>query len=149
QAFMRKAVREGKQQTSWLDPDSEYERGLDGFIAGALDPARSPVFLKSFGAFAARTALLGALNSLSQLSLKLTMPGVPDIYQGTELWDLSFVDPDNRRPVDFKTRAALLGQLASVSDWHRLAETWQDGAIKLALLRYLLGVRGKFRDVFT
>jgi (1->4)-alpha-D-glucan 1-alpha-D-glucosylmutase len=149
QAFLRKAAREGKQQTSWLDPDSDYERGLADFVAAALDPARSDAFLKSFTPFAQRIARLGALNSLSQLTLKLTVPGVPDIYQGTELWDLSFVDPDNRRPVDFPARAELLDRLVAERNWSSLTDTWQSGDIKLALLHHLLEIRREYAELFA
>src|SRR4029453_13264223 len=81
------------------------------FIAAILDAERSPAFLESFAPFARRCALIGALNSLSQLVLKVAMPGVPDFYQGQELWDLSLVDPDNRRPVDFGRRRELLTKI--------------------------------------
>jgi (1->4)-alpha-D-glucan 1-alpha-D-glucosylmutase len=91
---------------------------------------------------------MGALNSLSQLALKTTMPGVPDFYQGTELWDLSFVDPDNRRPVDFAARAAGLASLVD-PNWQSLTETWPDGRIKFALLHRLLAIRQQFAAVFT
>src|SRR5262249_16361425 len=95
QAYALKAAREGKQQTSWNGPNETYEAALTCFVARLLDPQISAGFLGSFEKFARRTALLGALNSLSQLALKATLPGVPDFYQGTELWDLSLVDPDN------------------------------------------------------
>jgi (1->4)-alpha-D-glucan 1-alpha-D-glucosylmutase len=92
-------------------------------------------------------ALLGALNSLSQLALKAMVPGVPDIYQGTEFWDLSLVDPDNRRPVDFDARVTALAALEA-PDWPALAEQWRDGRIKLALTRRLLALRAQFALVF-
>jgi hypothetical protein len=133
QAFAIKAAREGKEQTSWLDPDERYEAGLKQFVHDVLDQARSADFIESFGGFADRVALLGALNSLTQVTLKATMPGVPDFYQGTELWDLSLVDPDNRRPVDFSARARALQSLAEIPDWTTLRKTWPDGRIKLAL----------------
>ena len=97
---------------------------------------------------ARRLALLGALNSLSQVTLKATMPGVPDFYQGTEFWDLSLVDPDNRRPVDFSERAHVLASLET-PDWQRLAQNWPDGRVKLAWTRYLLKLRTELADVFT
>jgi (1->4)-alpha-D-glucan 1-alpha-D-glucosylmutase len=89
--------------------------------------------------------LLGALNSLSQLTLKLTLPGVPDFYQGTELWDLSLVDPDNRRPVDFGRRQMLANE---AKDWPALATHWHDGRIKMQLMRRLLGIRHDFAALF-
>jgi (1->4)-alpha-D-glucan 1-alpha-D-glucosylmutase len=93
-------------------------------------------------------ALLGALNSLSQLTLKATLPGVPDFYQGTEFWDLSLVDPDNRRPVDF---AALADTLAALHapDWAKLVQSWPDGRLKLAWTAHLLKVRNKLAEVFA
>ena len=97
---------------------------------------------------AQRLALLGALNSLSQITLKATMPGVPDFYQGTEFWDLSLVDPDNRRPVDFTERAEALASM-EMPDWHRLARNWPDGHLKLAWTRHLLKLRNELADVFT
>ena len=108
QAYAVKAAREGKQETSWLNPNEAYEAGLRTFIARILDRSVSVEFLSSLENLAQRVSLLGALNSLSQITLKATMPGVPDFYQGTEFWDLSLVDPDNRRPVDFAERAAVL-----------------------------------------
>ena len=94
-------------------------------------------------AFARRTALLGALNSLSQLALKATMPGVPDFYQGTEFWDLSLVDPDNRRPVDFARAQRRAWRARAMPDWAELAADWPDGAIKFALTRALLALRNE------
>ena len=139
QAFALKAAREGKQATSWIDPNEVYEAALGEFVQRILDPQVSGGFLSSFDAFAQRTALLGALNSLAQLALKATLPGVPDFYQGTELWDLSFVDPDNRRPVDFPARAKMLE--AGAADWAELVADWSTGRIKFALMHRLLELR--------
>ena len=97
--------------------------------------------------FAARTALLGALNSLTQLTLKATMPGVPDFYQGTEFWDLSFVDPDNRRPVDFGQRMELVDR--HEDDWTGLSRDWASGRIKLAWTARLLRQRRRAAEVFA
>src|SRR5258708_15386475 len=133
QAFAIKAAREGKEQTSWLDPDERYEAGLKQFVHDVLDQARSAEFIGSFGGFADRVALMGALKSLTQVTLKVTMPGTPDFNQGTELWDLSLVDPDNRSPVDFSARARALQALAGSPDWATLRNTWPDGRTKLAL----------------
>jgi (1->4)-alpha-D-glucan 1-alpha-D-glucosylmutase len=149
QAYAIKAAREGKEQTSWLAPDEHYEKVLTGFLSRILNRDQSAAFLTAFDEFARRPALLGALNSLVQVTLKATLPGVPDFYQGTELWDLSFVDPDNRRPVDFAARASLLRPGADDTDWRNLAENWQDGHIKLALTRRLLALRREFATVFT
>jgi (1->4)-alpha-D-glucan 1-alpha-D-glucosylmutase len=145
EAYAIKAAREGKQDTSWTNPQLDYEAHLTGFVRAVLDQQRSAAFIESIYAFAARTALLGALNSLSQLTLKLTLPGVPDFFQGTELWDLALVDPDNRRPVDFGRRLDLLDDGA---DWPALAQNWQDGRIKMWLMRALLHARLTFPALF-
>lgn len=149
QAYALKAAREGKLETSWTNPNQGYEEGLARFIERILDPVQSSEFLGRVGAFAQRIALLGALNSLAQLTLKATMPGVPDFYQGTEFWDLSLVDPDNRRPVDFTARADALRAVESNPNWQSLSAHWQDGRIKLALTRQLLALRHALPDVFT
>jgi (1->4)-alpha-D-glucan 1-alpha-D-glucosylmutase len=149
QAFAVKAAREGKQQTSWLAPNERYERGLEDFLRRLLDRGQSAAFIDAFDAFARRAALIGALNSLAQVVLKAAMPGVPDFYQGTELWDLSLVDPDNRRPVDFAALASALTSIDAKPDWRALASTWPDGRVKFALTRRLLALRQQLPDVFT
>ncbi len=148
QTYALKAAREGKEETSWLNPNEAYETGIRNFIDRILDRARSAEFLDSLQALARRTALLGALYSLSQLTLKATLPGVPDFYQGTELWDLSLVDPDNRRPVDFAARRAMLASLHD-PDWSALTRDWSDGRLKLAWTRQLLKLRNELDDVLT
>ena len=148
QAYALKAAREGKQETSWLNPNAAYETGLRTFIERILDRSISAEFLDSLETLAKRVALLGALNSLSQLTLKATIPGVPDFYQGTEFWDLSLVDPDNRRPVDFAGRAALL-QSMETPDWQDLAQHWSDGRVKFAWTRRLLKLRNEMAEVFA
>jgi (1->4)-alpha-D-glucan 1-alpha-D-glucosylmutase len=148
QAYAQKASREGKVETSWLNPHLVYEEGVKTFIARILDPSQSAEFLDSLETFARRVTLLGALNSLSQITLKATLPGVPDFYQGTEFWDLSLVDPDNRRPVDFAACAATLAS-ADNPDWGRLATDWPSGRIKLAWTRQLLRLRTELAAVFT
>jgi (1->4)-alpha-D-glucan 1-alpha-D-glucosylmutase len=148
QAYALKAAREGKQETSWLNPNQAYEAGLHTFLERILDRAVADEFLNSLKTLARRTALLGALNSLSQITLKATMPGVPDFYQGTEFWDLSLVDPDNRRPVNFAERAAVLASVEN-PDWESLAQNWPSGHIKLAWTRHLLKLRTELADVFA
>ncbi|MCS3451867.1 MULTISPECIES: malto-oligosyltrehalose synthase [Bradyrhizobium] len=148
QAYALKAAREGKQETSWLNPHQPYEAGVKAFIERILDRKTSPEFLDALGTLAQRTALIGALNSLSQITLKATMPGVPDFYQGTESWDLSLVDPDNRRPVDFAERTGMLAALET-PDWDALAQDWRDGRLKFAWTRHLLRLRNEMADVFT
>src|SRR6266403_1087108 len=148
QAYALKAAREGKQETSWLNPNAAYEAGLRTFIERILDRSASAEFLNSLETLAQRIARLGALNSLSQITLKTTMPGVPDFYQGTEFWDLSLVDPDNRRPVDFAERSAALTSLRA-PDWESLAQNWADGRLKLAWTAHLLKLRTELEGVFT
>jgi (1->4)-alpha-D-glucan 1-alpha-D-glucosylmutase len=148
QAYALKAAREGKQETSWLNPNQAYETGLRTFLDRILDRNRSAEFLDSLQSFTQRTSLLGALNSLSQITLKATMPGVPDFYQGTEFWDFSLVDPDNRRPVDFAARKSALASIET-PDWANLVQNWADGRIKLAWTRHLLKLRTELADVFT
>jgi (1->4)-alpha-D-glucan 1-alpha-D-glucosylmutase len=144
QAYALKAAREGKQETSWTNPDEAYETALQDTIAKLLDKSNAD-FIASFSAFAARTNLLGALNSLSQLALKALLPGVPDFYQGTENWDFSLVDPDNRRPVDFAARRR---NLAGPAELAELAAHWHDGRIKLALTHALLRLRQDHAELF-
>jgi (1->4)-alpha-D-glucan 1-alpha-D-glucosylmutase len=155
EAYAIKAAREGKVETSWINPDEAHEASLKRFLRRMLDRGESAEFLASFDAFARRTALLGALNSLSQLTLKATMPGIPDFYQGTELWDFSLVDPDNRRPVDFSWRRAALSRLNADADQdlpallEDLCSHWQDGRIKLYLISRALRVRASCPELFA
>jgi (1->4)-alpha-D-glucan 1-alpha-D-glucosylmutase len=140
-----KAAREGKQQTSWTNPDGEYEKALVEFVRAILNPPQSAEFIASFAEFADRTALLGALNGLSQLALKVLLPGVPDFFQGTELWDTSLVDPDNRRPVDYDRRRALL----STNPITLPSDDWRSGRKKFWLMRELLHIRNSYADVLS
>jgi (1->4)-alpha-D-glucan 1-alpha-D-glucosylmutase len=145
-AYAIKAAREAKQETSWLAPDEAYEGGVARFIDGIL---ADQAFVDSFDPFARRVALIGALNALTQLALKAAMPGTPDFYQGTELWDLSLVDPDNRRPVDFAARERALDEVGEITDWQALVDAWPDGRIKLALTQRLLALRRTLGEVFA
>jgi len=145
-AYAVKAAREGKEETSWTNPNEPYEAGLQQFLRDLLDEKTSASFLAAFSEFAERTALLGALNGLSQLALKGLLPGVPDFYQGTEFWDFSLVDPDNRRPVDFAARELAPG--SEPPGWADLAANWRDSGIKLALTRALLQLRQEFAEIF-
>ena len=147
--YLLKVVHEAKVHTSWINPDERYDAAIAAFAEAVLDPTRSQGFLDDFTAFHARIAHFGALNSLAQTLIKITAPGVPDFYQGTELWDLSLVDPDNRRPVDFSLRRRLLGDLeralATTTDRASLAfelfKDKQDGRVKLYLIREALAFR--------
>jgi maltooligosyltrehalose synthase len=133
-------------------PDERYEKAVAALVDAALTPG---AFLTQFAPFASRVARLGVRNSLVQLALKLTAPGVPDLYQGTETWDLSLVDPDNRRRVDFARRAEQLAavdeglegdRVRALQGWLR---QWQDGRIKLATTRALLALRARAADLFA
>ena len=110
-AYIIKAIREAKVHTAWIEPDTEYENAFTSFIEEILEPSEQNPFLKDFLLFHRKIAFYGIFNSLSQTLIKITSPGVPDFYQGTELWDFNFVDPDNRRPVDFEKRKELLKEL--------------------------------------
>ncbi|MCZ7660863.1 MAG: malto-oligosyltrehalose synthase [Xanthobacteraceae bacterium] len=147
---MLKALREAKVHTTWAAPNPTYEDATLDFIRYALDASRPNAFLDSFAAFAARAAPLGLHNSLVQTVLKMTVPGVPDIYQGAELWDFSLVDPDNRRPVDYAARRALLDRDADgAADLADMMMAWHDGRIKLHLVRALLGLRRRLPELFA
>lgn len=111
QQYMIKAIHEAKLRTSWIDPDEEYDNAVSAFVQNTLQ-ADSP-FLEDLQALADRIRVPGLVNALSQVLLKLTVPGVPDVYQGQEIWDFSLVDPDNRRPVDYTLRRKLLEELRS------------------------------------
>jgi (1->4)-alpha-D-glucan 1-alpha-D-glucosylmutase len=154
--YMLKAVREAKVHTSWTNPNTRYDEGLARFIEAILDPARSPRFLEDLALFHGRLVPFGILNSLAQTLIKLTAPGVPDLYQGSELWDLSLVDPDNRRPVDWALRRRLLDEvIAAVAAApekaalaNELMKTGADGRAKLFLIREVLAVRAAQRALF-
>lgn len=152
-AFITKAAREAKQFTSWLNPNETHERGLRHFIAEILDAPKARRFMADFRRFQSRIAFHGALNSLSQVLLRIASPGNPDLYQGNEVWDFSLTDPDNRRPVDFTTRARLLESLQQPpGDGARVASllhNWTDGRIKLFLTNKALEFRRRHADLFT
>lgn len=149
-SYMIKACREAKLRTSWTAPDADYEAGLERFVQRILDPREGRAFMADLLAFQARIGLIGAVNGLAQTLIKLTAPGVPDIYQGCELWDLSLVDPDNRRPVDFALRGRMLGQ---AGDPAALLAGWRDGRIKQHVIHRTLALRRAqptlFEDSYT
>lgn len=152
--YMLKSVREAKVQTAWLRPDTAYEEGFLAFVEKVLAPSKSNQFLKEFVPFQKRIANYGIFNSLSQTLLKYAAPGVPDTYQGTELWDLSMVDPDNRRPVDYEQRMVILKNIKNraKTDNPKLIEellsTKEDGRIKLFITYKLLQARQENVEVF-
>jgi (1->4)-alpha-D-glucan 1-alpha-D-glucosylmutase len=145
-ATMVKAVREAKERSSWSNPDAEYEAGLGRFVAGALDASRPNPFLQDLCLFVETLARPGAINSLAQTVIRLTAPGVPDLYQGAEFWDFSLVDPDNRRPVDFAARAAALAADAAPAD---LLASWRDGRVKQAVIARILRLRARLPTLFA
>jgi (1->4)-alpha-D-glucan 1-alpha-D-glucosylmutase len=147
--YMLKAAREAKRRTSWISPDADYERALVDFVNALLARARPNPFLEDLRAQAARLAWFGGLNSVSMALVKHASPGVPDIYQGTELVDLSLVDPDNRRPVDFALRARLLEELERTADPAPLAVAPHDGRAKLWVIWRLLQLRKRLPELFA
>ena len=154
-AYMIKAVREAKQNSNWATPNTQYEAALSGFVHRLLDWDQFCTFLTDLQAFATRIALPGMINSLAQAALKLTIPGIPDIYQGCEFWDLNLVDPDNRRPVDFKLRSAALNMMPKLPTATTRAavatmlENWHDGNIKLYATSQLLAERHRRPVLFN
>src|SRR5581483_3373431 len=154
--YMLKAVREAKEFTSWANPNSEYESALSEFVRAALDRRRRNRFLSDFGEFQRRISRIGMFNSLSQLLLKLTAPGVPDVYQGNELWDFSLVDPDNRRPVDYPRRQQYLQEIIegqqSSTDRLQLArdlmDHLEDGKVKMYVTWSALRLRRQWPELF-
>jgi (1->4)-alpha-D-glucan 1-alpha-D-glucosylmutase len=155
-AFMLKAVREGKEQSSWGNPHAEYEALLARFIENALDASRPNAFVVDLAAFVMRLARLGAINGLAQVVLKLTSPGVPDIYQGCELWDFNLVDPDNRRPVDYALRKKILADLRARIDHSDggidpagRETSWAGGGEKLFLTWRVLQCRAARPETFA
>jgi (1->4)-alpha-D-glucan 1-alpha-D-glucosylmutase len=147
QNYMTKALNEAKLNTSWIQPNEEWLAATREFVAKILEPTSRNKFLPLFLPVAEQIARLGAINSLAQVLLKLTSPGVPDIYQGNEIWDFSLVDPDNRRPVDYKLRAEMLSCLSTKTP-EELLQDWADGRIKMFLTQRALHFRSEHADLF-
>ncbi len=139
-----KALREAKCRSSWTDPNEAYEVACEQFLRHCLSPGSG--FVARMSAFVASIAPAGALNGLTQTLLRLTTPGVPDLYQGTEWWDFSLVDPDNRSPVDYRPQAAAL---ATADPWPDLIERWADGHLKQRLIARVLGARRELPELFA
>ena len=144
--WWRKALREAKLNSSWAAPDESYEAACQTFLEAALDPGRSAAFLADLTGFVEEIAPAGALNGLVQALLRCTAPGMPDLYQGCEGWDLSLVDPDNRRPVDYAARQGWLGQDV---DFAALLRSWRDGRVKQRLIAKLLDLRRRRPELFA
>ena len=152
--YVIKATREAKVHTRWTRPNLEHERSLTDFVESILDARKSPRFLDEFMRFQETISYYGMFNSLGQALLKIVCPGVPDFYQGSELWDFRLVDPDNRGPVDFRKRKELLQALADEGDHSspefllRLREHWRDGRIKLYVIWKALNFRRQYARLF-
>jgi (1->4)-alpha-D-glucan 1-alpha-D-glucosylmutase len=156
QQYMLKATHEAKSNTSWVSPNEAYEKAICEFVSALLEPSPRNLFLADFEPFARRVAAFGIWNSLSQTVLKLTCPGVPDIYQGTEMWDLSLVDPDNRRPVDYAVRRERLTEFqqrttenATTELIAELIDSRANGAIKLYTIWKTLRLRHERAGFFA
>jgi len=157
QAYMIKSVKEAKRHSSWINPNEVYEQAVAAFVERVLTGTGGERFLPAFLPFQQRVARCGLVNALAQVVLKIAAPGVPDFYQGSELWDFNLVDPDNRRPVDFLRREQMLDSVDAVlkldADQRRgaiarLADTWPSGAVKLLVTAAALRLRGRMTDVF-
>ena len=157
QAYLAKAFHEAKVHTSWINPNEAYDGAVRDFVANILNSERAGAFLDSLREFQKRINHFGLLNSLGQTVLRIASPGVPDTYQGTELWDFSMVDPDNRRPVDYNRRLEMLNgldkrQAEAGADWRALAgeliRAKDDGRVKLYLTSRALRCRATMRVCF-
>lgn len=152
--YMLKAIKEAKSRTSWTNPDKDYEEGMARYVDACLEEGKSRAFLSDVEAFVRRIERAGQHNALGQTLMKLASPGVVDTYQGCELWDLSLVDPDNRRPVDYTLRERLLGQLDAQAKKDRaglctqLTKDMEDGRIKLFVLSEGLRLRQRHPELF-
>jgi (1->4)-alpha-D-glucan 1-alpha-D-glucosylmutase len=148
---MVKATREAKINSNWINPNVKHEEAIGEFIESIMIEDSASSFLLDFRQFQSRVAFLGSLNSLSQMLLKITSPGVPDFYQGTELWDLNLVDPDNRRPVDFEKRQKLLTEFRDMAypNLRELQSNFKDSRIKLYVIFKALSARKKLPELFS
>jgi (1->4)-alpha-D-glucan 1-alpha-D-glucosylmutase len=152
QAYSIKATREAMVYTRWTLPNTAHENVLKQFVAAILKPATGNVFLRDFTEFQQSIAYGGMVNGLSQALLKIISPGIPDFYQGSELWDLRLVDPDNRQPIDFAKRTSMLASLKSEvagSFAGELARHWHDGQIKLYVIWKALNLRRERAELFS
>jgi (1->4)-alpha-D-glucan 1-alpha-D-glucosylmutase len=143
-------LREAKRPSDWALPNESYESACRAYLDRIMDPATS-LFFREAAAFVGTISPAAALKGLAQAALHLTVPGVPDLYQGTEFWDLSLVDPDNRRPVDYAAREAALTRLddESVDPVADVLASWHDGRIKQLLVTRLLRLRSDFAELFA
>jgi len=155
QAYMQKALHEAKAHSSWISPNAEYDKALEDFVSNTLKRSRENPFLEDFRQFQGPIARAGMWNSISQLVLKIASPGVPDFYQGSEIWSFNLVDPDNRQPVDFELRKEIAARLRREPDADpaalvcRLANNPCDGAIKLYITSRALRLRRDHPELFA
>jgi (1->4)-alpha-D-glucan 1-alpha-D-glucosylmutase len=148
ETFMLKAAREAKTHSSWVSPNEAHESALRSFIAAVCDCSAENEFLRDFLEFGERIASYGACNALAQVLLKITSPGVPDFFQGNELWNFRLTDPDNRVDVDFEKRRKVSETLDASADPSKLVENWRAGSLKIFLTRGALRFRHANRDLF-
>jgi len=148
QSYLQKALHEAKTHSSWLAPNDAWDHAIRHFLKNLLDRRHHNPFLEKFLPFAALIAQTGAVNSLTQVTVKLTAPGVPDLYQGQELWDFSLVDPDNRREVDFEQRRRAVRALRNGRSARSLLARWRNGFLKLHITRTLLRFRRRNPEFF-
>jgi (1->4)-alpha-D-glucan 1-alpha-D-glucosylmutase len=141
-----KALREAKQVSDWVLPNVDYEEACTRFLHGVLEVRQDNRFLPQLAAWVEKLVPIGVANSLAQTVLRLTVPGVPDLYQGTEFWDFSLVDPDNRRPVDYAAREQVLND---VPPFVASLDGWQDGRVKQQVIRNLLALRAAEPQLFS
>ncbi len=151
-SYLVKASREAKIYTNWIQPDSAYEKAVEDFLVSITTQKTANRFLPDFLSFLSGIAFYGAINSLSQVLLKISCPGVPDFYQGSEMWDFSLVDPDNRRPVDYEQKARALDSMLKAT--HRktfiadVLDNWQNGRVKLYVINKALEARNRSDQLF-
>ncbi|MEO8409040.1 MAG: 4-alpha-glucanotransferase, partial [Propionivibrio sp.] len=155
--FMIKALREAKEHSSWANVNADYEAAMSGFVQGVLAPGEKNLFLADIVAMLPPIVHFGLLNSLAQTLIKLTSPGVPDIYQGCDSWQFNLVDPDNRRPIDFDRRRRQLAEVREMvagepAQWREhlqaLLDDLRDGRIKLYTTWQTLALRSRWPEVF-
>jgi (1->4)-alpha-D-glucan 1-alpha-D-glucosylmutase len=155
--YLIKALREAKVHTSWINPNTAYEEVVTAFSTALINAPTGNAFITDFRPFQRRIAWIGLFNSLSQTLIKLTAPGVPDIYQGCELWNFSLVDPDNRRPVDFDRRRNILRAIQTLAEQETaeriigvraLCDTLEDGRAKMLVVSLALALRKAWPEVF-
>lgn len=149
QQYMEKAIKEAKVHSSWMNPHTLYDQRISLFISKILDKETNEAFIQDLTAFIKKWVPYGLLNSLSQTIIKLTSPGIPDIYQGNEIWNFSLVDPDNRGPVNYENRVDLLRLISNEKSWKNCFQNPMNGSLKLYLIEKILNARKLFPEIFN